>query len=45
MKLVFTGLAKVDATRDSIPISSFVLILLLPPLIIIKFMVPSVETK
>jgi hypothetical protein len=49
MKLVFTGLAKVDiahqATRDSIPISFFVLILLLPPLIIIEFMVPSVETK
>ena len=49
MKLVFTGLAKVDiahqATRDSIPISYFVLILLLPPLIIIEFMVPSVETK
>ncbi len=49
MKLVFTGLAKVDiahqAMRDSIPISFFVLILLLPPLLIIKFMVPSVETK
>ncbi len=51
MKLVVTVLAEVDiahqATRDSIPISFFVLLLPvgLLPLIIVKFMGPSVETK
>ena len=51
MKLVVTVLAEVNiahqAVRDSIPISYSVLLLpplLLLPLIIINFMIPSVET-
>ena len=49
MKTVLTFLAKVhiahQAKRDSFPVSSFPLILLILPLILIKLMNPSVEIE